>query len=282
MKNILFFLIFLGLASCKKEVIPDYTVPYKKNVVTDTIKKIVEPLKDYTIKYSFDSIPDLISEKLNEVATEDQLRCLIYDQKNTYVKAVAIDALFRKDKKSIFEVFQKTLNCKDQFVTGSDCLRDKMSLSQLIAISHGYSYPENRLTEKQAEINLKKFLEIVFQQTPLNEKKIEELTFLFPTENEEYYDKIKEAMTESKSKHLLLPLSRFKRKEDIELIKSFGEDAFKAIAEFPDDQFLDMFLKYIKHNDTGFYRSALAKYPKKKTEAIERAIDDYNKTKTGY
>lgn len=281
MKIVAFFLILNCLLSCKKESAPDYSVSYKKDAVSDTIKEIIKPMANFKYRRSGDTVMNLVSKRLYELATEDQLRCLIYDQKNVYIKVAAIDALVKKNRKAAFEVFQKSLNTDDYFAIRTDCIRDTLSLAQIIASSYGNAYPENGLTDLQAKQNMKKFMEIAFQQTPLNEKRIEELKFSIPLDNEEYHEKIKEAITEKRSKHLLLPLALFKRKEDVELIKSFGKEAFEAIFYFPDDRFLEMFMQHISENENRFYKMALDNYPKKKTEAIRRAIEKYNKNKTG-
>lgn len=282
MRILFFFLILICSVSCKNETASNLFASEKNEPISDTVKKIIEPIKYYTVLEAFDTIYHPIHKKLYDVATEKELRYLIYNQKNVYIKSAAIDALVKKDNNAVFEVFKMSLNSDDQFVMDTECVKKTLSLAYTIAANYGKPDPDEGLTEQQAEQNMKKFLEMVFQQKPLNEKRIEEFSIWIPTDNEVYYKKIKEAITEKRSKHLLKPLALFERKEDIKLIKSFGKEAFVAIWQFPDDQFLDMFVKYISENEDSFYKMALRSYPEKKTVSIRKAIEKYNKTKPVY
>ena len=73
--------------------------------------------------------------------------------------------------------------------------------------------------------------------------------YLWLPNSDSYYKIIRQNIVKNKSTKLLRALSTFKNKNDIELIKSFGENSFIGIAYFNDDAFLEMFEKYISIND---------------------------------
>lgn len=247
MKKIFPLLIVFLIISCqRKEVSPK---------VIDLIK----PLRGYTSFYALDTIPNLITEKLKSEATEDELEIIINKENSPYVKAVAIEALMRKNKEYTFKLFEENLNSEDSIVFRTECLRDKLSIPCFIFTEGSFS--SEYLSVKQAEINKKHFFEILFDQRELNVKLIDELVFWIPNK-EEYYLKIREAIIQNRSKYLLRALGKFKKKQDIELIKSFGKEAFLAIREFPDDAFLLMFEKYKSEEGTVNYKWAKGQYRK--------------------
>lgn len=251
-----------------------------KNEISPNIIKIVEPLKDYTRFYTFDTLPGVISKKLENKATINELELLIENYKNPYVKAIAIDILINKNEEIAFELFEKHINSNDSIVFRTECLRESILLPSYIFNSTIFSHKQS--LKEQKENNKEKFFKILFNQENLNVDLVDELYLWLPN-SEEYYKIIRENIVKNKSKKLLRALSSFKNKNDVELIKSFGQDSFIGIAYFNDDAFLEMFEKYISINKNWNYKFALNQYPKSKTKMIYLKIENYNKIKNnGY
>lgn len=263
LKTYSLFIISFLIVSCKNEISPK------------TIK-IIEPLKNYTSFYALDSLPKAISKELKNKATIDELKLLVENHKNPYVKAIAIDILINTDGEYAFELFEKYINSKDSIVFRTECLRESILLPTYIFNSTIFS--DKQKLKEQKENNKNKFFKILFNQENLNVDLVDEMYFWLPKSNE-YYKIIRENIVENKSKKLLRALSVFKNKNDIDLIKSFDKDSFIAIAEFNDDAFLEMFEKYISINNNWEYKFALNQYPKSKTKMIYLKIENYNKAK---
>ncbi len=263
LKTYSLFIISFLIVGCKNEISPK------------TIK-IIEPLKNYTSFYALDSLPKAISKELKNKATIDELKLLVENHKNPYVKAIAIDILINTDGEYAFELFEKYINSKDSIVFRTECLRESILLPTYIFNSTIFS--DKQKLKEQKENNKNKFFKILFNQENLNVDLVDEMYFWLPKSNE-YYKIIRENIVENKSKKLLRALSVFKNKNDIDLIKSFDKDSFIAIAEFNDDAFLEMFEKYISINNNWEYKFALNQYPKSKTKMIYLKIENYNKAK---
>lgn len=263
LKTYSLFIISFLIVSCKNEISPK------------TIK-IIEPLKNYNSFYALDSLPKAISKELKNKATIDELKLLVENHKNPYVKAIAIDILINTDGEYAFELFEKYINSKDSIVFRTECLRESILLPTYIFNSTIFS--DKQKLKEQKENNKNKFFKILFNQENLNVDLVDEMYFWLPKSNE-YYKIIRENIVENKSKKLLRALSVFKNKNDIDLIKNFDKDSFIAIAEFNDDAFLEMFEKYISINDNWEYKFALNQYPKSKTKMIYLKIENYNKAK---
>jgi hypothetical protein len=264
-KIYLIIVIAFLIASCKNEI--------SQNTV-----KIIEPLKKYTSFYALDSVPKLITKELEKKATVDELKLLIENFKNPYVKAVAIDVLIEKNDDLTFELFEKLINSKDSIIFKTECLRESILLPTYIFNSTIFSQKLN--LKEQKENNTNKFFKILFNQENLNVELVDEMYLWLPN-TEEYYQKIRENILKTKSKKLLQSLSKFKRKQDINLIKGFEKDSFIAIRVFPDDAFLEMFEKYICMNNNWEYKVALIQYPKEKSKRIYDKIEQFNKNKNG-
>lgn len=247
MKKIFLLLVLFLIISCqKKEVSPQ-------------IINLIKPIRSYTSFYALDTIPNVINKKLKNKATEDELETLIRNENNSYVKAVVIGALMEKNNGYTFKLFEENLNSTDSIIFRTECLRDKVSIPAFIFSND--TFPNEYISANKAEINKAKLFEILFSQNELNAKLIDELVFWIPN-SEEYYLKIREAIIANRSKYLLRALGKFRKKQDIELIKSFGKESFLAIREFPDDAFLIMFEKYKSEESTVEYKWAKSQYRK--------------------
>jgi len=251
------------------------TISCKNEISSNTIK-IIEPLKNYTAFYTLDTLPRVITKKLENKATMNELELLVENHKNPYVKAIAIDLLINKDYENAFELFEKYINSNDSIVFRTECLRESILLPTYIFNSTIFS--DTQKLKEQKEINKEKFFKILFNQEDLNLDLVDEMYFWLPN-SDKYYKIIRKNIVKNKSTKLLRALSVFKNKNDINLIKSFGKDSFIGIANFKDDAFLEMFEKYISINNKWEYKFALNQYPKSKTKMIYLKIENYNKIK---
>ncbi|MFM2230977.1 MAG: hypothetical protein RL607_2235 [Bacteroidota bacterium] len=255
--------MFIGIISCK-------------NDVSQKTIKIIAPLKNYTAFHTLDTLPKVIAKALENEATVNELKLIIENNKNPYVKAIAIDVLIHKDNEYAFELFEKYIDSKDRIIYKSDCLSGSNLLPTYIFNSLIFS--EKQKGKIQKENYKDKFFKIVFNQKNLNANVVDEM-YLWLPKSDAYYKIIRANILKNKSTKLLRALSIFKNKKDIDLIKSFGKDAFIGIALFNDDAFLEMFEKYISYNNNWEYKFALNQYPKSKTKMIYSKIENYNNAK---
>ncbi len=97
-------------------------------------------------------------------------------------------------------------------------------------------------------------LNFIFASEPLNENLLSNIEYAIPLKKE-YYDAIKKLVKEKNFPYLLKYVAKFKKQEDIEFIKSFGDQSFYAIQEFPDEKFilfLEQFIEKFPVDDDFF------------------------------
>lgn len=69
-------------------------------------------------------------------------------------------------------------------------------------------------------------------------------------------------------------MAKYQNEKDIELIKSFKEESFSAIEEFPNDDFLPFLEKYINHYNEFPYMFAVSKFCSPKgAELVSKIVD---------
>lgn len=98
---------------------------------------------------------------------------------------------------------------------------------------------ENRESALKDEL-----LNFIFASKPLNENLLSNIQYAIPLKKE-YYDAIKKLVREKNFPYLLQYIAKFKKQDDIEFIKSFGDKSFYAIQEFPDEKFIPFLEQYI-------------------------------------
>lgn len=242
---------------------------FAKAQISNKTKAIIKPLKNYQSFYALDNEPDSIEKKLAENSTAEELYYLSNHGKNPYIKSIAFKILAQKNDSRLSEVFKKSINSKEQLNYRTECL----SHSQLLA---GYFFEviigESLLSEDEKERLKKEMMELIFNSNPVNTKLLEELHYQIPVADNAY-SKLRKQVIESRSSELLMELANYKNPDDIDLIKSFGEDSFSAIEQFPDKKFLPFLEDNIQHSSSFPFMFALASYCDDEAKLIiEQAI----------
>jgi len=245
---------------------------YSFGQVSKQLIKTLEPVEKYPyFFYKYDN-EDLerIEDKVQKIAKSDELEFLVLEGKTVYVKAVAIRALINRDDAKIIGLFKKTLVAKDSMYYESETFSRSLVSFYFECLSY---YSEVLKKERQDEI--KSELTTVLLENPSgNLKYLNEISSQIPT-NISYYKKIKDLVISTRSEALLFTLAKYQNKEDIELIKSFKEDAFNAIRKFPDESFFYLFEVYLNNYDDHFYQFALSEYCNEKSGNLISKIIDF-------
>ncbi|MGV8992723.1 MAG: hypothetical protein ACOH1O_01375 [Flavobacterium sp.] len=236
--------------------------------ISKKLKDGTKSFDNYEIFNAMSEKNDSISKLLNKKATEEELVYLSLNGKNTFTKGIAIQTLIKNKSNTIFNIYDAFIDSKDSVVYSTGCLSTKFSFPsfvfQEIVFSNKYSQDEQILNK---EILVRKIL----QKKPPNINLLQSISFWIP-QNEEFYEQIRNIVIEQKSTSLLVTLAKYRKEDDVELIKSFGEDALPAIEEFPHQEFLEILQKNIKFDEYQ-YMFALAKFCTPKAVVIvEKAL----------
>ncbi|MCT2561080.1 hypothetical protein [Chryseobacterium herbae] len=234
--------------------------------VSDKTAAIIKPLEKNKLFYTgSDGEMKKVEELLVKKASTEELVFLAEKGKNVYIKAAAIDVLAKKKEgDKILEIFKKNLHSKEKLTYRTGCLVDDYLLSVHIfeSVSVGYNF-----SEKEKE-NLERKMEyLALNADPINMELLEALTYGLPMNND-VYTKIRKIVVDTKSPELLATLAKYKNPNDIELIKSFGVDAYSAIEQFPDPQFLPFIKEHISDSLDFHVMFALSKFCSEEAKEI--------------
>lgn len=237
--------------------------------VSKELTKTLEPVEKYSYFFYLNESLEKIEDKVQKIAKSDELEFLALKGKTVYVKAVAIRALINRDDAKIINVFKKTLVANDSMY-----YEDETSSRSLVGFYFECLSCYSEVLTKARQDEIKFELTTVLLENPSdNLKYLNEISSQIPT-NISYYKKIKDLVTSTRSKSLLFTLAKYQNKEDIELIKSFKEDAFDAIRKFPDESFFYLLEEYLSSYDDLFYQFALSEYCSEKSgDLISKIID---------
>lgn len=230
----------------------------------------IKPLEKYQSFYILDEEIKGIENKVAEIAKSDELEYLALNGNNVYIKGVAIKILINRNDEKIKDVFKALINSKDSTIYNTEHL---LGLGSLPAFFFEKLSFTNQL-DKETKNNIKSDLvEIILNNQPVNISLLNEIHYQIPV-NEKYYEKIRNIVIESKSPSLLIALAKYQNEKDIELIKSFKEESFSAIEEFPNDDFLPFLEKYINHYNEFPYMFAVSKFCSPKgAELVSKIVD---------
>lgn len=243
---------------------------YSFGQVSKELTKTLKPVEKYQYFFYLNESLEKIEDKVQKIAKSDELEFLALKGKTVYVKAVAIKALINRDDVKIIDVFKKTLVAKDSMYYESETSSRSLISFYFECLSY---YSEVLKKERQDEI--KSELTTILLENPFdNLKYLNEISFEIPT-NISYYKKIKDLVTLTRSESLLFALAKYQNKEDIELIKSFKENAFDAIRKFPDESFFYLFEEYLNSYDDMFYQFALSEYCNEESGNLISKIIDF-------
>src|SRR5690606_11170767 len=131
------------------------------------------------------------------------------------------------------------------------------------------------LTDKESENLKKELVSVILDSENVNIKLLEEIYYSIPIVPENY-EKLRKLVIESKSPQLLISLAKYNNPQDIHLIKSFGQDAFLAIEEFPDNKFLSFLEENIQESKNFPFMFAISKYCNNESVEIVKKVIDFH------
>lgn len=229
---------------------------YSFGQVSKELLTTIKPLEKYKSFYALNQETEKIEDKVLKIAKSDELEYLALNGKNPYVKAVAIKALIDRDDKKLFEVFKYSINSKDSIVYTTEHLTSSVSIPAFFF--ENLSFNQKISKERQNEIK-SELINLIIENEPINKSLLNEIHYQIPSDLS-YYEKIKNLVVETKSSNLLVSLAKYQNENDIELIKSFKENSFPAIEEFPNNEFLPFLENYINHYDEFPYMFAVSEF----------------------
>ncbi|MBL1223078.1 hypothetical protein JET18_19700 [Chryseobacterium sp. L7] len=248
---------------------------YSYSQVSKRTAAIIKPLEKTRLFYSND---DKEIKKVEELLFNDaRLAELVYlaeKGKNVHIKAVAIDVLaHKKEGEKMLDVFKKNLHSKEKLHYRGGCTVSEHLLSAYVF--EGVSAGDN-FSEKGKENLHREMVSIALNAQPINAELLEALIYDLPTDND-LYGKIRKLVIDTKSPILLVNLAKYKNPNDIDLIKSFGKQAYPAIEEFPDPAFLPMMKEHITDSSHFAFMFALSKFCGEEAKEIVIKAIEYNK-----
>lgn len=172
-------------------------------------------------------------------------------------RKLIIQKLFEdNDTATVAQLFKATIGRKD-ILTESHTIRNfDPEIGSIIYNGELFeNLTINPKTYESRESALKdELLNLIFASEPLNENLLSNIQYAIPLKKE-YYDAIKKLVKEKNFPYLLKYIAKFKKQEDIEFIKSFGDKSFFAIQEFPDEKFIPFLEQFIEKfaSDEDFF-----------------------------
>ncbi|WP_223607102.1 hypothetical protein [Chryseobacterium sp. OSA05B] len=236
---------------------------------------IIQPLEKTRLFYASDD-KDIkkIEELLFKEASLEELVYLAEKGKNVYIKAAAIDVLAnKKEGGKMLDAFKKNLHSKEKLDYRGGCIVSEHLLSAYVfeSVSVGDNF-----SEKEQENLHREMVSITLNAQPVNAELLETLAFDLPLDNDSY-TKIRKLVIDTKSPILLVNLAKYKNPNDIDLIKSFGKQAYPAIEEFPDPAFLPMMKEHITDSSHFAFMFALSEFCGEEAKEIVIKAIEYNK-----
>jgi hypothetical protein len=245
---------------------------YTYSQVSKKVENILKPIESYESFFAIDDKIEKIEVKLFKTATLSELEYLTVNGKNPYTKAIAFKVLANKDSNRAISIFKELLNSQDSITFRTECLSVSYSLPSYFF--ENITQNQN-LTEKESENLKKELVSVILGSENVNIKLLEELYYSIPIVPENY-EKLRKLVIESKSPQLLISLAKYNNPQDIDLIKSFGQDAFLAIEEFPDNKFLPFLEENIQESKNFPFMFAVSKYCNDKSVEIVKKVIDFH------
>ncbi|MFT5753339.1 MAG: hypothetical protein ACI9FW_001132 [Flavobacterium sp.] len=255
MKRLILSILLFNFINCNSQISKELEI-------------FIKPFEDFKTFNAMGWKNDSISKLLNKKATEEELVYLSLNGKNTFTKGISIETLINKKSKKVFDIYENLIDSRDTIVYGTECLSNSASLPNFMfqSLAFNPNYSKDEIVSNK-EILVRKIL----NKKPINIKLLQSVTYWIP-QKEEFYEPIRKIVVDNKSTALLVTIAKYKKENDIELIKSFGIDALPAIEEFPNEQFREILENNIKFDDFQ-YMFALAKSCIPETvKTVEKAI----------
>ena len=215
--------------------------------ISKKVAEIIKPLESYEYIHTLDEDIHKIETEVQKMATSDELIFLAIHGKNPYVKAVAIKVLMNLEDKSLLKVFEQSLLSKDTIIQTTGCLTDKTPIA-----AYFFECIPRNYEQGGEDINIKIRSDLankMFEGKPIDISLVRYLYNQIPPDPR-YYQKIRTLVQQTQDEEILFTLAKYENKADIELIKSFGDQSFWAIARFPHESFLPFLAE--KLNDKNY------------------------------
>ncbi|KXH79683.1 hypothetical protein [Chryseobacterium kwangjuense] len=247
--------------------------------VSDKTASIIKSLEKFDSFYALDNekVKD-VETRLYKDASSNELIILAGKGKNEYIKATAIKVLAQKADQRLLDIFKDFFYSKEKIVYSTSCLSHEQLISAYIFETvSSEDKNENSFSEKDRTHLEKEMVSLVLNAKPVNKELLETLSYALP-ENQDTYTKIREQVIDTRSPELLVTLAKYKNPNDIELIKSFGAEAYPAIEEFPDPKFLPFMKEHFKDSSSFPFMFALSGFCSEEANEIIPGVIEYNKS----
>ncbi|SFN23027.1 hypothetical protein SAMN05421594_1665 [Chryseobacterium oleae] len=248
---------------------------YAYSQVSDKTAFLIKPLEKFDSFYALDDekVKD-VEKALYKKVSSDELVILAGKSKNVYIKATAIKVLALKGDQRLLGIFKDHFYSQENIVYRTSCLSHEQLISTYIFETvSSEDKKENGFSIKDKKRLEREMASLVLNAKPINKELLEALSYALP-ENQDTYTKIRKQVIDTRSAELLVTLAKYKNPNDIELIKSFGADAYSAIEQFPDPQFLPFIKEHISDSLDFYVMFALSKFCSEEAkEIVIKAIE---------
>lgn len=254
MKRLILSILLFNFINCNSQI-------------SQELENFIKPFDCYKIFDVWGLENDSITKLLDKKATENELVYLSLNGKNTFIKAISLETLINRKSKKVFDIYDDLIDSKYELDYCTDYSR---SMNFPYFILQNLTFNRN-YTEEEIISNKEILVRKILNKNPINIKLLESIQYWIP-QNEEFYSPIRKIVIENKSSTLLVTIAKYKKENDVELIKSFGVEALPAIQEFPNKKFIEILERNIKYDDIE-YMFALAKFCTPETaKTVEKAI----------
>lgn len=218
-----------------------------------------------------------LEETIDKEATTEELYFLSC-QGNINRRLFAIKALVRRGDPKTINVFEQSLISGERVVQESPSFGRDASLSSFI-YEQVYQYIWFDLPLREFYLqSIEEMFDLILKHRSNDIELLEELANCIPVK-EKYYKAIREHVVNNKSDKLLVHIAKYKKEQDLSLIKSFGKNAFGAVEEFPHEDLLEILEMHIEENEKYPYMFALSKFCSQRAYDVVKEVIKYNVAK---
>ena len=254
MKRLILSILLFNFINCNSQI-------------SQELENFIKPFDCYKIFDVWGLENDSITKLLDKKATENELVYLSLNGKNTFIKAISLETLINRKSKKVFDIYDDLIDSKYELDYCTDYSR---SMNFPYFILQNLTFNRN-YTEEEIISNKEILVRKILNKNPINIKLLESIQYWIP-QNEEFYSPIRKIVIENKSSTLLVTIAKYKKENDVELIKSFGIEALPAIQEFPNEQFREILEENIRYDDIE-YLFAIAKFcTPESVKTVEKTI----------
>ncbi len=220
-----------------------------------------------------------ISKNIKKEEIED-----IYKGEYGYYAKSLVNSILveRKDTLTMIKLFKETIHSKDKiFDIHKQVLQGKEMGEFLLSaeLFENLTLKENSSKIDENSALKEKLLDYIFNSKPINIQLLQNIQFEIPITQRNYVQ-IKKLVKENGVSELLPVLAKFKKQEDIALIKNFGEKSILAIKYFPDDDFIPFLIDLSENQyNNPDYLSTVSEFCSEKSLKLVEKIFEIQKSK---